>query len=273
MRTLAHVAAALFLLACLPGCPKKGPDNAKKLDADTNSGPDAKRAGATPIEVNKPYTDTVDFDKGDKTDWKSVDLKGRPGPLDVDIHWDNALTDLTIDVFDGIGVQIASSPPNSGESVKHLSVPIQELGTYYIRVQAPKAGATSDYTVEAKWTVEAPPPPPPVEEPAVDKAPKHKDKTPKPPKPAKVRGGSPEGGLQGRIVGAHAEGGGTVLYLDKGAAAGVKEGQNGWILDGPSGFTVLGTLKITKVVDDGRSIAVTSTKIGRNNRIGINTGK
>lgn len=267
--------ASLLLLAAQLGC--KGTAKPPKFDPEQNSGPDAKRAGAMLIEVNKQYTDTVDFDKGDRTDWKMVELKGTPGPLEVELHWDNALTDLTVDVFDGIGVQLQSSPPNSGESVKHLTVPIQELpGNYYIRIQAPKAGATSDYTVKADWNGEASAPPPPPD-PVPDKDPKPKPPKPKPgPKPVRVSKGTPEGSLQGRIVGAHGEGGGTVLYLDKGAAAGVKEGQNGWILEGGSGFSVVdgGTFSITKVVDDGRSVGKTSLKsIGRNTRIAINTGK
>lgn len=271
-RLLLAGAASILLLAAQLGC--KGTQKPPKFDPEANSGPDAKRAGATLIQVNKQYTDTVDYDKGDRTDWKMVELKGSPGPLDVELHWDNALVDLTVDVFDGIGVQLMSSPPNSGESVKHLTVQIQEPGTYYIRIQAPKAGVSTDYTVRADWNGEGAPPPPPPPTPTPDPDPKPKPK-PKPgPKPARVSKGTPEGSLQGRIVGAHAEGGGTVLYLDKGASAGVKEGQNGWILEGPSGYTESGTFSITKVVDDGRSVAKTSLKsIGRNTRIAINTGK
>ena len=66
------------------------------------------------------------------------------------------------------------------------------------------------------------------------------------------------------------EGGSTVLHIDKGAAAGLRVGSRGMILDGPSGETPVegGTFTVTSVVDDSRAIAKTGLKnIGRNNRV------
>ena len=68
------------------------------------------------------------------------------------------------------------------------------------------------------------------------------------------------------------EGGGIVLHLDKGSAAGLKVGSFGTVLEGPSGETALtnGDFRITQVVDENRSIAKCSLKsIGRNTRVAI----
>ena len=100
---------------------------------------------------------------------------------------------------------------------------------------------------------------------------KHTPSAPKPPKKSK---GKAEDGLQGRVVSARKEGDGMVLFIDKGRSAGVAEGQNGWILEGPSGYTEFGTFTISAVVDENRSIGKTSLKsLAKNNRISINVGK
>jgi hypothetical protein len=268
------IARSLLLLCVLGGACHNTRGDRPPSKADVNSGADGNRAGATAIKPNRGYNDRVDIGDSDMTDWKSIELSGHPGPLEVDLHWDNNAADLAVDAFDAKGTQIASSPINNGSPQKRLIVPIDSAGTYYLRITAltPKAG--SDYTVTARFeTVEPPPPPPPVEH-----------ARPRPPAPVehhearpRKRGpGSPESGLQGRIVSARREGEGMVLYIDKGRAAGVAEGQNGWILEGASGASPLdgGTFSVTSVVDDSRSIGKTGLRsIGRNNRVSINTGK
>ena len=264
MRTLRAFLASSLLVAAAAGC-----RSGSKFNPEANSGPDAKRAGAQLLEFDRAVPDRVDFDQADRSDWRFFEVRSA-GTVTVELKWENGLTDLNIDCFDGIGVLIAPSPANSGESIKTMQIPIPEAGTYYVRVQAPAAGSASNYTIEVHGAKgEAEPTP---REPAKHRA---ASSAPKAPRPTRSKG-SPENALQGRIVGAHAEGGGTVLYLDKGASAGVKEGQNGWILDGPSGFSILegGTFTITSVVDDGRSVAKTGLKsINRNTRVAINTGK
>jgi hypothetical protein len=274
-------AAAAFALLAATGCPKKG-DQKPSFDPDANSGPDGKRPGAVPIEFNKVSPpDEVNYDKQDMTDWKMVELTGRPGTLAVTIRWESDKSDMNLDVFDAIGNQIANSPgPQPGTIDKKVAVPIEKMGSYYIRVQAPKTKDGSVYTLDVKWdgyVEEAPPPPPPpVEEPK--KEPK-KPKEPRVEKPKKAAGSMEriaETGLQGRIVSSYKDGGGMTLYIDKGSAAGVKAGQIGTILDGPNGATPLagGQFKIDSVVDEHKSIGKTGLRsLGKNNRIAIDTGK
>lgn len=285
-RTLCHLVlgatlcAPLWLAACHNTKGDKiGPE------ADNNSGPDANRSGAVAILPNRDYTDRVDIAAGDMTDWKSLELTGRPGALEVTLHWDSNAADLAVDAFDAKGTQIASSPLNNGTTQKRMAVVIDTLGVYYLRVAAltPKAG--SDYTLVAKWDVAPvePPPPPQPESHARPRPPREEHKPAEhheaAPRPKRGKGGgSPESGLQGRIVSAQKarEGDGMTLYIDKGRAAGVAEGQNGWILEGSSGASPLdgGTFTITTVVDEARSIGKTGLRsIGKNNRVSINTGK
>src|SRR5437773_4370605 len=151
------------------GCGPKKVDKPPTFDADANSGADGKRSGAVPIEVNKiSPPDEVNFDKQDMTDWKSVELRGKAALLEVELHWDNANSDMNVDIFDGFGTQIATGPGlQPGAQKKVVTVQIDQVpGTYFLRVQAPKKGDGSVYTLEAKWqgAVEEPAPSPPVVE-------------------------------------------------------------------------------------------------------------
>src|SRR5690242_8661821 len=99
------------VLALAIGCaPKKSTTPKDNFDADSKSGVDAKRSGAVLLEPNQAHTDEVNYAGGDKTDWYRVDLKGKPGVLATEIHWDSDASDVMIDVFDEFGAQIAASP-------------------------------------------------------------------------------------------------------------------------------------------------------------------
>jgi len=269
----------LFVAAfAVLGCQKKK-DTKPAFDPDANSGPDGKRTGAVPLEVNKiSPPDEVNYDKQDMTDWKMVELTGRAGTLAIELHWDNDKSDMNIDVFDAIGNQIANSPgPQPGAVQKKVAIPIESLGSYYLRVQAPKARDQSVYTLDVKWDglVEAAPEPPP-EEPKAEKPKKPKEPKVEKPKKANSMERIAETGLQGRIVSSYKESGGMTLHIDKGSAAGVKAGQIGTILDGPNGATPLasGQFKIEQVVDEHKCIGKTSLRsLGRNNRVAIDTGR
>ncbi len=259
-------AAALLLAGCHADV-KPTPT----VDPDRDSGPDRQRSGAREMPVNRPVTDDVSYAKGDATDWKVVQLAGAPGLLEVRLAWDNANADLNVDVFDAYGQQVASSPGLSPGAVEKKVLVDAKPGTWFIRVSAPRAEDASVYTLGASWQGAAPsaissteptptptPPPPNPDQPATD-APPATD-TPQ----------SDEDGVEGRVVTSYREGGDLVLHIDKGAAAGVKVGTTGFVLDGPSGEGHLdgGAFTITKVVDASRSVARCALKsIGRNNRV------
>jgi hypothetical protein len=250
----------------LAGCKK---DKMPKDFCDENSGPDATRAGAVLIQSNASATDRVSCPDRDRTDWKQIELKGQPSIFEIEVRWDNAESDINCDVFDSFGAQIGASPgPAPQQQSKRLAVDIPSAGVYFLRIQAPKKIDASDYVLTTKWggeVQEAAPPPPPEVKPV--KKPVRTVSRP--------RAFDPERGLQGRVVSIDHQGDALILYLDKGSAAGVKVGNTGTVLDGPSGANPLsgGTFSIIQVLDEKRSVAKTSLKsIGRNIRVSINTG-
>ncbi len=269
---------ALGTVGCGPKAGSKTPKD--NIDADARSGPDAKRSSAQPLDVNKPKTDEINYANQDRTDWYQVELKGKAGVLTTLINWDNADSDVNIDVFDAFGAQIAASPVRGkGEKQKKLFTPIDKPGTYFVRVTAPGHGDGSVYTVEAQWE-EPPPqvvstPPQPVEEPVEDKPtrrrPSHEPREPKEPKEK-----PPGETVQARVVSAFREGNALTMNIDKGSAAGIHVGDTGIVLQGASGEDALdgGNFKIIKVLDANKCVGTASLRsIGRNNRVAITLSK
>ncbi|MEO6955001.1 MAG: hypothetical protein ABI321_24590 [Polyangia bacterium] len=263
--TLSGLAGSLLLA----GCPAHYP---KDYDADKKSGEDAKRSGANVLRVNKSRTDEVSFANQDKTDWFVTTLKGEPGVLNAEVHWDNAKSDLMVDVFDEFGKQLSASPTRSpGSTQKQLLTSIDHVGIYYIRVTAPKPTDGSVYTLEAKWDepAEIVQPIAPIQPPiAPIPRPKHPHEEHEP----KERPVAASETIQGHIVNAYREAGQLVIHLDKGSAAGVKAGMSGTVLMGPSGEDPLpgGTFKVVQVLDEHKSVARCSPlSIGKNTRVAI----
>jgi hypothetical protein len=150
--TLASALLALGTIA-LAGCPKKPDTKLNFSENDTDSGDDGTRAGAHPIPVNRPASpDEVNYDHGDTTDWKVVQLRGKSGVFTVELRWDEDKADLYVDIFDEQGNQLTTSPGKSpGKTKKLVSAQVTQPGGYFIRVQAPGPHNGSIYTVMAKW--------------------------------------------------------------------------------------------------------------------------
>jgi hypothetical protein len=272
-RSRAFLACTILGLALVPGCHTQYPKN---YDADARSGPDGKRPGANVLRVNKSRTDEVSFANQDETDWYVVTLKGQPGVLGVQLHWDNPKTDLMVDVFDEFGKQLSSSPTRSpGSTQKTLLTQVDHVGVYYIRVTAQKPDDGSVYTLEAKWDEpEDMPPPPvvPVEPPPPVPVVPVKPKTHHQKEPAQEKPSVASETIQGHIVNAYRESGTLTIHIDKGAAAGVKVGMSGNVLSGPSGEDPVsgGAFKIVQVLDDRKSVARCSlSSVGKNTRVAI----
>ena len=266
---LRSLLAASLLLGAGAGCPKKDDPNKMKKgpDPDTNSGVDAKRGGAKPMLINKAETDSVSWPKLQRTKWKRIDIQnpGVQNMLSCELRIDNAGVDLNIDIFNGLGTQMGFSPGPVPNKLKKLAVPLDEVpGTYFVRLQAAQPKDESDFAVICYWEeIQAPPDPVP------DKG----GKRPKPPKPTpkpETLEEKIEKGTEGRIISSFREGGQMTLVIDKGAAAGVREGTDGTILEGKGGRVPLGggEFKVETVLDDGKCKAKSSVRsIGRNIRV------
>jgi len=268
--------AILLVAGCGPKAGSKTPKD--NIDADARSGPDGKRSTANHLDINKPHTDEVNYLNQDRTDWYEVELKGKPAQPVVTtvLNWDNANSDLNIDVFDAFGAQISASPVRGkGETHKTLYTPIPQPGTYYVRVTAPTRADGTVYTMEAQWQ-EPPPmavaPPPPVEpmtepKPAEEKPKHHVAHEPREPH-EKPSGES----IQARVVSSFREGGSLMMYIDKGSSAGIKPGDTGTVLQGNGGEDPLdgGNFKIVKVIDANKCVGSASLhSLGKNNRVAI----
>jgi len=262
----------------------KGKDETGKAKGDKKKGggggdeedDDGNRLQAKDAQINTPIDDKVNFKKGDKADWRKVNLAGRPGIATFEVHWDDEPSNIDIDVYDKFGTNIGKSPPKlEGQQVKKVLVQIEEAGLYYFRVSAPSAKDGSIYTAQVRWKGPAVPlPPPPVA--------KAEDKPGAPPPPPGPPGAPPPPPvptplaqdptkLLGSIVTAYKEGSTWVWYIDKGAGAHVRVGMQGNVLEGPEGDKLLdgATFSITQVIDDNKAIAKSSfgKPLGKNKRV------
>ena len=187
-----------------------------------------------------------------------------------------AAADLNLDLFNGLGTQIGFSPGPAPNKLKKLAVTLEDVGTYFVRVQAAAPKDESDFTLVCTWEEKAADAEPVVRTPP-DRRPDraHADAEPHAdadPHAAAARRGEDRKRRRGAHRRVHHEGRATVLYLDKGASAGVRLGTGGWVLEGNSGRRPLdgAPISITKLIDDTHSVARTNAlSIGKNNRVVI----
>jgi len=269
-------ALAALPLALLCGCPTPPPpESPRTADADARSGEDATRAGAAQLPLDTPTTDDVNWKEGDRTDWKKVELAAAgAGVLVVELRWDKPDADLDCDVFNSFGQQLVAGPSAAGEPRKKLLVPVDAAGVFYVRVQAVRPGDASVYVVSAHFDAGAKPPPPvPAGNPPLAGTDKPVETNPDAGDSGEPPPEKDAEEVQGRIVTSYVEGGALVLQLDKGAAAGLKVGQKGTVLEGPTGNNPLanGEFTITHVVDGNRSVARSRLRgVGKHRRVVIN---
>jgi hypothetical protein len=118
-----------------------------------SSGPDAQRINASPLEFDSIADDTVDGDEGDATDWRYLDV-AQPGVLDVVLHWDNDKANLTLELYDALGKQLANSDVD-GQKGRRVQFEAPHKDRYYLRVEAVAQGQTA-YSLKATFTKKAP---------------------------------------------------------------------------------------------------------------------
>jgi hypothetical protein len=229
---------------------------------------DDDRLHAKECTINSPLDDKVDFKKGDKSDWRKVMLLGKAGIATFELHWDDEVADLDVDVYNTFGDAIGRSPPKmEGSTIKRVLVEVEKPGLYYVRVSAPSVRDSSIYTLQVRWSGPAAP---------IAQTARHAASAPAtPPAPTgPVTLASDPSKVLGSIITAYREGAGWVLYLDKGSADKIRPGISGQLLDGPDGDKLLsgGQFTISQVIDANKSIAKCnmSKPPGKNKRIVIN---
>lgn len=259
--------AFMLLLLANSGCPKEIVST-RQMDPDINAGLDAMRAGAKLMSTNHAETDSVSWPNLIRTKWKQIEVltSGTQNILDCELRIDNTGADLNIDLFNSLGTQIGFSPGPVTNKLKKLAVQLDEVGTYFVRIQAAQPRDQSDFSVRCSWD----------EEREMSKRIMHMQSPLKPRRATSRRGSEMKfaarlgKGTEGRIVQWYREGNRTFLNIDKGALAGVQQGTEGLVLYGNAGRESMrdSNFHILRVVDDRRSIAETKVKaLGRNNRI------
>lgn len=118
---------------------------------DRKSTPDRERVHAVPVKLKRVINDRVSSPDEDRTDWKSLLLKGA-GELTVKLHWDDPRAKLELGVFDMLGAQIERGQTWAKDKVGlRAVVQIHEKGKYYIRVRAVGDRDGSTYALRVRF--------------------------------------------------------------------------------------------------------------------------
>ncbi len=122
------------------------------LDPEANSGSNATASGANPLPLNDGVRESLDFDRGDRTDWWRVSVPG-PGRLTVTLNGRNADADLQLEVYDSEAEKLLEqSTTASGR--EELAWDLSDRGSYLVKVYAEAAGDASAYQLSTWFTVE-----------------------------------------------------------------------------------------------------------------------
>ena len=139
LRCASRLALGLLLVPLL-GCGSTEPDRASGVDGGRFAAPGAK--------LNEVFSDTVDYDAGDATDWRNV-MIGQQGILTVTCHFDEIDAKTVINVRDAVG-NILATQYHNGQPRQELTAKVDE-GKYYLEVHAMEEGSASSYTCEPKF--------------------------------------------------------------------------------------------------------------------------
>ena len=123
-------------LACLVGC---------GAAFNSQSGDDAKRAGAVEVTVGEPHDDRVSADEGDHSDWKSFFLEAE-GRVTVRLHWDEDDVEARVVLRNPFGTVLFAASQDGGPRVLELGPLDLARGEYFVQIEA-EDGA-SVYTIE-----------------------------------------------------------------------------------------------------------------------------
>jgi len=116
---------------------------------DEKSGGDGDRHKAKQLKMGKPESDAVDYNAGDRTDWKLVELQDT-GTLTVEVIVDNPKSNLTVAVFDRYGKPVARMAHRKDDDSPQVKLMTEVgVGKYFVMIQAMKEGDKTGYLVKA----------------------------------------------------------------------------------------------------------------------------
>jgi hypothetical protein len=126
-----------------------------KFVGDKNSGEDASRGGAVPVEIGVPVDDRLSQKQGDNTDWKSFAFDA-DAEVTLRIWWDDPSVKGSVTLRDQFGAKLGSlshAAGNRSESIGPLKVP---AGQTFIEVFVSRGSTVYTLQVDAKAAPSAP---------------------------------------------------------------------------------------------------------------------
>ncbi len=141
-----RTAALLCLASAAAGCGVGNPD--------VKSGGDAARETAAAIELGKDVEDSVSFNDGDRTDWKTFEVPGK-GKLVLDVLWGNASARCGFRLVDAAGADVKRFDDIGGVPRKIHRWNARAAEKYFLRFQCEDEGDYSAYMVKVSFTPSA----------------------------------------------------------------------------------------------------------------------
>jgi hypothetical protein len=137
---------ALVASLTAPGC---------KFVGDKNSGEDASRGGAVPLELGVAADDRLSLKQGDNTDWKSFALDA-DSEVTVQIWWDDPTIKGSVTLRDQFGAKLASVSHEAGKRQETLGPLTAPAGQNFIEVFVSRGATVYTIQVDAKAAARAP---------------------------------------------------------------------------------------------------------------------
>ena len=136
---------------------------ARNVPQDSATGPDGRIKGALPITLDNGEgiaKGIVTYPGGDRVDWRSIELPtGKRGTLDLKLSWRTPRPGLRVafDVFDQWSTPIAVEKASLHGKGRNRETRIDHaMGTYFVRVFAPRRGDAGAYKLVASFQEDPP---------------------------------------------------------------------------------------------------------------------
>jgi hypothetical protein len=112
---------------------------------NSQSGEDAKRAGAVEVQVGQAHDDRVSADEGDHSDWKSFFLEAE-SQVTLRLHWDDDDVEARVVLRNPFGTVLFAATQDGGPRVLELGPLDLARGEYFVQIEA--EDGSSVYTLE-----------------------------------------------------------------------------------------------------------------------------
>ena len=114
---------------------------------DENSTPDKRRNGAMEFHIGLTTSDSLNYEAGDKTDWKYFSVSSE-GIIDITFAFENRKARGTVNVRDARGLLITAMEDQESPLMKQQFH--AEPGYYYLEIWCMRE--KTQYTVEVQFT-------------------------------------------------------------------------------------------------------------------------